>query len=185
MVAQKGVAVGDTAGHSAPVLVHADAVAFLAGLAPALLGPGRSGALAGLDLGTKTIGVAVSDRRRVVASPVETLKRTKFTADTARLSELLSPHAIVGVVIGLPLNMDGSAGPRAQSSRAYARNLAREFNLPILLWDERLSTAAAEAALLLADTSRARRAQVIDKMAATVILQGALDRLANIAPATG
>ncbi|MEM8627370.1 MAG: Holliday junction resolvase RuvX [Pseudomonadota bacterium] len=163
----------DRAPPAGPTLVFTDAGEFAAASAP-------HGALLGLDLGTKTVGVAVSDLRRVVASPVETLKRTKFTADLERLRALMALHAAAGMVLGLPLNMDGSAGPRAQSSRAYARNLARETGLPVLLWDERLSTAAAEAALLLADTSRAKRAQVIDKMAATVILQGALDRLGNI-----
>jgi len=165
--------VADRAPPAGPTRVFTDAGEFAAASA-------SHGALLGLDLGTKTVGVAVSDLRRVVASPVETLKRTKFTADLERLRALMALHAAAGMVLGLPLNMDGSAGPRAQSSRAYARNLARETGLPVLLWDERLSTAAAEAALLLADTSRAKRAQVIDKMAATVILQGALDRLGNI-----
>ena len=134
-------------------------------------------ALAGLDLGTKTIGVAVSDAGRSVASPLETLARRKFTLDAARLLEIAGHRALGGFVLGLPLNMDGSEGPRAQSTRAFARNLERLTPLPILFWDERLSTVAAERALIEADASRRRRAQVIDHVAAGVILQGALDRL--------
>jgi len=134
-------------------------------------------ALIGLDLGTKTIGVAVSDTFRRVATPLETVRRTKFTTDAARLLEVIAERQITGIVLGLPRNMDGSEGPRAQSTRAFARNLARLTKLPITFWDERLSTVAAERALLEADTSRRRRAEVIDHVAAGYILQGMLDRL--------
>lgn len=136
-----------------------------------------TGPLFGLDLGTKTIGIAVSDISRMVASPLVTLKRAKFTKDAEALLKLAAERKVVGIVLGLPLNMDGSEGPRAQSTRAFARNLAKLTNLPIGFWDERLSTAAVTRTLLDADTSRARRAEVIDKMAAAYILQGALDRL--------
>ena len=135
-------------------------------------------ALAGLDLGEKTIGVAVSDLRRGVATPLETIRRKKFTLDAARLLEIVQGRAIAGIVLGLPLNMDGSEGPRCQSTRAFARNLSRLTDLPIGFWDERLSTVAAERALLEGDTSRTKRAQVIDHVAAGYILQGFLDRLA-------
>ena len=138
---------------------------------------GAVGALMGLDPGTKTIGVAVSDGLRSVATPLLTVKRTKFTADAEALKSIAVERAIAGVVIGLPVNMDGSEGPRAQSSRAFGRNLERALGLPVAFWDERLSTVAAERALLEADTSRARRAEVIDHVAAGFILQGALDRL--------
>ncbi len=148
-----------------------DAALFAAALAPRT-------ALAGLDLGTVTLGVAVSDAGLSVASPLETVRRTKFTADAARLLAIAAHRALGGFVLGLPRNMDGSEGPRAQSTRAFARNLERLTPLPILFWDERLSTVAAERALLEADTSRKRRAEVIDHVAAGVILQGALDRLA-------
>ncbi|WP_413816235.1 Holliday junction resolvase RuvX [Palleronia sp. THAF1] len=137
-------------------------------------------ALMGLDLGTKTIGVAVSDRMLSIASPLEVVKRTKFTADAARLIEIVEGREIGGIVLGLPRNMDGSEGPRAQSTRSFARNLSRLVDLPIGFWDERLSTMAAERALLEADTSRARRAGVIDQVAAGYILQGALDRLRHL-----
>jgi putative Holliday junction resolvase len=140
----------------------------------------RMASLAGLDLGEKTLGVAVSDRLRSVATPLETIRRTKFTADASRLLEIIAAREIGGIVLGLPLNMDGSEGPRAQSTRAFARNLARLTELPIAYWDERLSTVAAERALLEADTSRARRKEVIDHVAAGYILQGALDRLAHL-----
>ncbi len=136
------------------------------------------GALMGLDLGTKTIGIALSDGLRIGATAHETIRRTKFAADAARLREIVADRAVAGIVLGLPRNMDGSEGPRCQSTRAFARNLAGVLPLPIALWDERLSTVAAEQALLAADASRARRRQVIDKVAAAVILQGALDRLA-------
>jgi putative Holliday junction resolvase len=138
------------------------------------------GALIGLDLGTKTIGVSVSDPDRKLATGVETVKRTAFTADAARLIDLAHARNAVGFVLGLPINMDGSEGPRAQSTRAFARNLARLTDLPIALWDERLSTAAVERELIALDTSRAKRAKVIDEHAAIFILQGALDRLATL-----
>ncbi len=136
--------------------------------------------LIGLDLGTKTIGVAVSDGLLSVASPLETIKRSKYTVDAARLSEIIAKREIGGIVLGLPFNMDGSEGPRCQSTRAFARNFARQTDLPITYWDERLSTVAAERALLEADASRKRRAEVIDNIAAAYILQGALDRLSHI-----
>ncbi|RDW14357.1 Holliday junction resolvase RuvX [Paracoccus thiocyanatus] len=140
----------------------------------------RTGAIAGLDLGTKTIGVAVSDGLRSVASPLTVIRRTKFTADAQALLEIAADRALVGLVLGLPRNMDGSEGPRAQSTRAFARNLERLTPLPIAFWDERLSTVAAERALLEGDTSRKRRAEVIDQVAAGYILQGALDRLRHL-----
>lgn len=136
--------------------------------------------VAGLDLGTRTIGVALSDRLWSVATPLETIKRSKFSADASRLMDLLTGREAGGIVLGLPLNMDGSEGPRVQSTRAFARNLTRLTDLPIAFWDERLSTVAAERALLEADTSRKRRAEVIDHVAAAYILQGALDRLAHL-----
>jgi putative Holliday junction resolvase len=147
----------------------------------AAIPPGRG--LMGLDLGTKTIGVAVSDRLLSAATPLETVKRVKFTADAARLAEIAGKREIGGVILGLPANMDGSEGPRAQSTRAFARNLTRVagfVGLPIAFWDERLSTVAAERALLEADTTRKRRAEVIDAVAAGYILQGALDRLRHL-----
>lgn len=137
------------------------------------------GALLGLDLGTKTIGVAASDPDRRLATGVETVSRKAFQADAARVLALAAERQAVGLVLGLPLNMDGSEGPRAQSTRAFARNLARLTELPIAFWDERLSTAAVERALIAADASRARRAAVIDQHAAAFILQGALDFLRN------
>ena len=140
----------------------------------------RFGALLGLDLGTKTIGVALSDTVQLVASAHHTVKRRKFTQDAQELVSLARAREIKGVVLGLPRNMDGSEGPRAQSARAFARNLATPLPLPVLLWDERLSTVAAERALLEADTSRKRRAEVIDAVAAGYILQGALDRMRHI-----
>ncbi len=145
----------------------------------------RSGALMGLDLGTRTIGVAVSDGMRQVASPLETVPRKKFTQDAARLLQIAGPRGLVGIVLGLPRNMDGSEGPRCQSTRAFARNLSGLTDLPIGYWDERLSTVAAERALLEADTTRKRRAEVIDHVAAAVILQGLLDRLGHLASEDG
>jgi putative pre-16S rRNA nuclease len=139
------------------------------------------GALIGLDLGTKTIGVASSDPDRRLATGVETVARKNFTADAQRLLALAAERQAVAFVLGLPVNMDGSEGPRAQSTRAFARNFARLTELPIALWDERLSTAAVERALIEADVSRKRRAGVIDQHAAAFILQGALDRLARLA----
>ncbi len=135
------------------------------------------GRLAGLDLGSKTIGVALSDTGQVIASGLETIKRTKFTKDAARLREIIEEHQIIAFIIGLPLNMDGSEGPRIQSTRAFARNFSKLTELPLIYWDERLSTQAVERTLIQADSSRKRRQQVIDKLAATFILQGALDRL--------
>ncbi len=153
-----------------PVLALTDAASLL---------PAR-GALIGLDLGSKTIGVAVSDPDRRLAAPVETIVRKRFNLDTERLFALAGERRAVGLVLGLPVNMDGSEGPRAQSTRAFARNLAKLTDLPIALWDERLSTAAVERALIAADASRAKRKAVIDQHAAAYILQGALDRLAQI-----
>mgnify|MGYP005847172649 CR=1 FL=1 len=140
----------------------------------------RARGVMGLDLGTKTIGVALSDRLLSSASAVETVKRRKFTVDAARLLEIAAAREAGGLLLGLPRNMDGSEGPRAQSARAFARNLARLTDLPIGFWDERLSTVAAERALLEADTSRKRRAEVIDAVAAAYILQGALDRMRHM-----
>ena len=138
------------------------------------------GPLMGLDLGTVTIGVAISDGLRSVATPVETIKRKKFGTDAARLLELINSRQVAAIILGLPRNMDGTEGPRCQSTRAFARNLEKLTDIPITFWDERLSTVAAERALLEADTSRKRRAEVIDHVAAGYILQGALDRLGHI-----
>jgi len=136
--------------------------------------------LLGIDLGTKTIGLALSDALRTVASPLKTLPRGHFAADLAALQLLIAEHAIGGIVVGLPLNLDGTVGPRAQSTKAFATNLARGTSLPIALWDERLSTAAVERAMLEGDLSRAKRAKRVDSLAATYILQGALDRMSRI-----
>ena len=155
-----------------PVLSLADAVAVL---------PPR-GVLIGLDLGSKTIGVAASDPDRRVAAPVETISRQRFNLDARRILDLAAERRAAGLVLGLPINMDGSEGPRAQATRAFARNLARLTALPIALWDERLSTAAVERALIAADASRAKRRTVIDQHAAAYILQGALDRLSHQRP---
>lgn len=138
------------------------------------------GALIGLDLGTKTIGVAASDPDRRLATAVETVARKTFSKDAQRLLALAAERNAAGFVLGLPINMDGSEGPRAQSTRAFARNLERLTELPIALWDERLSTAAAERTLIGADVSRAKRAAVLDQHAAMFILQGALDRLTKL-----
>jgi putative Holliday junction resolvase len=143
------------------------------------------GALIGLDLGTKTIGVAASDPDRRLATAVETIARKSFTSDAARLLALAAERSAAGFVLGLPINMDGSEGSRAQSTRSFARNLARLTDLPVALWDERLSTAAVERELIAADVSRAKRAAVIDAHAAAYILQGALDRLARLRPRDG
>ena len=159
-----------TAAPMALILPLAEAAAHL---------PAR-GALIGLDLGTKTIGVASSDPDRRLAAGVETVARKNFTADAKRLLALAAERAAVGFVLGLPVNMDGSEGPRAQSTRAFARNFAKLTPLPIALWDERLSTAAVERELIAADVSRKKRAAVIDQHAAAYILQGALDRLTNL-----
>ena len=145
----------------------ADAVGLLPAQIPVL----------GLDLGSKTIGVAISDITRQIASPIETIVRKKFTEDARQLLAIAEDRKAGLIVLGLPLNMDGSEGPRAQSTRAFARNLARLTPLPIAFWDERLSTAAVERMLIGADTSRARRAEIVDKLAAVYILQSALDSL--------
>jgi len=152
-----------------PVLALADAAALL---------PER-GVLVGLDLGTKTIGVAASDPDRRIAAPVETIARKRFNLDAQRILALAAERRAAGLVLGLPVNMDGSEGPRAQSTRTFARNLAQLTDLPIALWDERLSTAAVERALIAADASRAKRKAVIDQHAAAYILQGVLDLLSR------
>lgn len=142
----------------------------LAGLPP-------SGKLLGLDLGTKTIGVAISDGMRYSATPLEIIKRQKFTLDAQRIEQLIVENQASGIVLGLPLNMDGSEGPKVQSTRAFARNLAARVHIPIVFWDERLSTSAVTRMMIEADLRRDRRAEVVDKLAASYILQGALDRL--------
>ena len=157
-------------------MIVEDVAQFLAGLPP-------NRAICGLDLGDKTIGFAVSDLRRQVASPALVIRRVKFTEDATRLLALLAERQLVGIVLGLPLNMDGSEGPRVQSTRAFARNLTKLTDLPITYWDERLSTVAAERVLIEADTSRKRRSEVIDQVAAGYILQGALDRMGYISRA--
>ncbi len=154
-------------------MIHDDITDYVAALPPAR-------ALMGLDLGDKTIGVAISDPLWSVASPFETVRRRKFGLDAARLLEIAASRSIGGIILGLPRNMDGSEGPRCQSTRAFARNLSRLTDLPIGYWDERLSTVAAERALLEADTSRKRRAEVIDNIAASYILQGVLDRIGHM-----
>ena len=154
-------------------MILADVAEFAAALAPMR-------AVAGLDLGEKTIGVAVSDRLLSVASPLSTIRRTKFTADADALLKIAAERELAGFILGLPRNMDGSEGPRCQSTRAFARNLERLTDLPITFWDERLSTVAAERALLEADTSRKRRSEVIDHVAAGFILQGTLDRIGHM-----
>jgi len=155
-----------------------DPTLSLADLAAFLPGPAR---LIGLDLGTKTIGLALSDLGRRIATPLETIKRRKFSLDVAELLAICEKQKVVAMVIGLPLNMDGSEGPRAQATRAFVRNLVPLTTLPIAYWDERLSTTAVTRTLLEADTSRAKRAEVVDKMAAGFILQGALDRMQAMA----
>ncbi|WP_022705759.1 Holliday junction resolvase RuvX [Paracoccus zeaxanthinifaciens] len=154
-------------------MVHDDIADFMTALPP-------MGAIAGLDLGTKTIGVAVSDGLRSVATPITVVRRKKFGLDAQALLEIVADRDLKGLILGLPRNMDGSEGPRCQSTRAFARNLSRLTDLPIGFWDERLSTVAAERALLEADTSRRKRAEVIDQVAAGYILQGALDRLRHL-----
>ena len=141
----------------------------------------RHGRLMGIDLGTKTIGLAISDVERRIASPLETIRRVKFTPDVARMLALARDHEIAAFVIGLPLNMDGTEGPRSQATRAFVRSCAALTPLPFVYWDERLSTAAVTRSLIEQDASRAKRAQVVDRMAAAYILQGALDRLAVLA----
>lgn len=152
-------------------MIAADASAFRAALP-------RGGRLAGLDVGTKTIGVALCDAGWTIASAAETIRRTKFSADLGALKALLDRQSVAGIVVGLPLNLDGTDSPRTQSTRAFARNLA-PLALPILLWDERWSTQAVTRALIEADTSRKRRDVLVDKMAAAYILQGAIDGLAS------
>lgn len=131
----------------------------------------------GLDVGEKTIGIALSDLRRVIATPLETIRRTKFTKDIERLKAIIAEHAIGGIVVGLPINMDGSEGPRCQSTRDFVKNVEKHTSLPVLLWDERMSTMAVTRTLIDADVSRKRRGEVVDKMAAGYILQGVLDTL--------
>ena len=135
----------------------------------------RGARLLGIDLGTKTIGLALSDVERRIATPLETLKRTKFTRDAEALRGIVARFAVGGIVIGLPLNMDGTEGPRAQATRSFVRHLAPLLGLPILPWDERLSTAAVTRALIDADTSRKRRGELVDKLAAAYILQGFIE----------
>jgi putative Holliday junction resolvase len=142
----------------------------------------QGGKLAGLDVGTKTIGLALCDAQWSFAGPAETIKRVKFSLDLDLLRQFIARHSIVGVVVGLPLNMDGTDSPRTQSVRAFARNL-RPLELPVLLWDERWSTQAVERAMIAADVSRAKRALAVDKLAAAHILQGAIDALVNLPPA--
>jgi putative pre-16S rRNA nuclease len=146
---------------------------------PKVLSPGQR--LVGLDLGEKTIGITLTDTLRTVATPLMTLRRGKFTKDAATLGSLIAEHGVGAVIVGLPLNMDGSAGPSAQSAQAFARNFAAVSDCPVVLVDERLSTAAVTRTLLEADASRRRRKAVIDKMAAAYVLQGALDRLTQLA----
>jgi len=140
----------------------------------------ETGAMLGLDLGTKTIGLALSDLRRTIASPLAVIRRTKFQADLLELRRAIETHRPVALVLGLPVNMDGSEGTRAQATRGFARNIERELGLPILFWDERLSTAAVTRTLIEADASRKRRGEVVDKVAAAYILQGVLDRMARV-----
>ncbi|RFB80662.1 Holliday junction resolvase RuvX [Methylovirgula sp. 4M-Z18] len=156
---------------AALVLTHQDLFAQL---------PPRA-RLMGLDLGTKTIGLAISDVERRIASPLETIERSKFTKDVARLLQLAQKHEIAGFVMGLPLNMDGSEGRRVQATKAFVRNLLPLTAIPVTYWDERLSTAAVTRTLIEQDASRAKRAAVVDRMAAAYILQGLLDRLASLA----
>ncbi|WP_395829337.1 Holliday junction resolvase RuvX [Elstera sp.] len=155
------------------------ALVDLSELAPVLAT--RRYRLLGLDLGTKTIGLAISDGLGLSATPVETIRRTKFTADAEALLKLCKARDVGGLVLGLPVNMDGSEGPRAQSTRTFIDNLSEKTALPMALWDERLSTVAVTRLMLEADLSRARRAEIVDKMAAAYILQGALDRLRALA----
>jgi len=136
--------------------------------------------LLGLDVGTKTIGMALSDVTRTVATPFDTIRRTKFAADAKAIREVVEKNQVGALVLGLPLNLDGSEGPRAQSTRAFARNLAIHVTVPMVFWDERLSTAAVERHLIEADASRKRRAEVVDRMAAAYILQGLLERLRRL-----
>jgi putative Holliday junction resolvase len=136
--------------------------------------------LMGLDLGSKTIGIAISDVTRQIATPIDTIHRSKFSADAAQLLALAARENAAAIILGMPVNMDGSEGARAQSTRAFARNLSKLSPLPVIFWDERLSTAAVERMLIEADRSRAKRSRIVDKLAAAYILQGALDRLARL-----
>lgn len=154
-------------------LITNDVAEFAAALQPMT-------SVAGLDFGDKTIGVAISDRLRTVATPTDTIRRKKFTLDAEALLKLLTSREVSGIILGLPRNMDGTEGPRCQKTRAFARNLGQLTDLPITFWDERLSSVAADRAMLEADMSRAKRAAKIDQVAASVILQGALDRLRNL-----
>ncbi|WP_417274946.1 Holliday junction resolvase RuvX [Celeribacter halophilus] len=154
-------------------LITNDVAEFAAALPPMT-------SVAGLDFGDKTIGVAISDRLRTVATPTDTIRRKKFTQDAEALLKLLTSREVSGIILGLPRNMDGTEGPRCQKTRAFARNLGQLTDLPITFWDERLSSVAADRAMLEADMSRAKRAAKIDQVAASVILQGALDRLRNL-----
>lgn len=161
---------------------RATAAAMSANVAPleAFLALPDHARLLGVDLGTKTIGLALSDLERQIATPLDTIRRIKFGVDAAALLKISTAHAVGGLVVGLPLNMDGSEGPRVQSTRAFVRNLALLTTLPVVFWDERMSTMAVTRTLIDADASRAKRAAVVDKMAAAYILQGALDRLMRI-----
>lgn len=141
------------------------------------LRPGQR--LLGLDTGEKTIGLALSDLGLMIATPMQTIRRGKFAADLQILAAIITEQNVGGLILGLPINMDGSEGPRSQSVRQFARNILKQIDLPIVLWDERLSTTAVTRLLIEADTSRARRAELVDKMAAAYILQGALDRMAQ------
>jgi putative holliday junction resolvase len=163
---------------------HATAQAMSSNVVPleAFLALPDHARLLGLDLGTKTIGLALSDLERQIATPLETIKRIKFSLDAVALLKVAEKYAVAGLVIGLPLNMDGTEGPRVQSTRAFVRNLVPLTPLPIVFWDERMSTLAVTRTLLFADASRAKRAAVVDKMAAAYILQGALDRLMRMPP---
>jgi putative Holliday junction resolvase len=163
--------------------VTADRDATNSGVLPldafaAALAPGAR--LIGIDVGSRTLGLALSDPTRNIASALVTLRRNRLVADLCQLLDLADKHGVGGFVVGLPLNLDGSAGRRAQATRAFVRNLAKATPLPVLYWDERFSTAAAERTLLEADLSRKRRAQVVDKVAATLILQAALDRMSRL-----
>jgi putative holliday junction resolvase len=149
-----------------------DMLSMKSGLAPARR-------LLGLDVGEKTIGLALSDLGLMIATPMQTIRRTKFAADLKLIATIITDQQVGGLIIGLPINMDASEGPRAQSIRQFARNVLKQIDLPVVLWDERLSTMAVTRILIDADTSRARRAELVDKMAAAYILQGALDRMAQ------
>lgn len=170
MTSDKPPAADASVKAGAKVTESADIDAFAAAL-------GASERLIGVDVGTRTLGLALSDVSRTIASGLETIRRTKFKADAERLVDLVRQHKVGGLVVGLPINLDGTTGPRAQASRAFARLIGPLAGVPVLMWDERLTTAAAERLLIEADASRKRRAEVIDKMAATLILQGALDRM--------